>query len=256
MVTDIFMVFFNLLIDKFRWPFRKLYFLKSKKIVLYLGSDFIPPRADIVIIPHNNSRQSFLRCKDTNRIYLYCNCNKKIPLTNKSVDFLVLSSALEYCHFPDDLLLEISRIGKEGYLESASALLDRFYPHPYRKIEILENKKKLILNRKYQGVQDHYLAESRLFQTNKNWNFLFKFFPNIFFITYKWKEKIEFSYIENKSIKSKSLTQMWVDHFVETCNTISKKNTLKSRLINLINVFHIRSRKKRLLNFEKSIMLD
>ena len=84
----------------------------------------------------------------------------------------------------------------------------------------------------------------------------FKFFPNIFFITYKWKDKIEFSYLENKSIKSKSLTQMWADHFVETCNTISKNNTLKSRVINLINVFHIKSRKKRLLNFEKSIMLD
>ena len=136
------------------------------------------------------------------------------------------------------------RIGKEGYLESASALLDRFYPHPYRKIEILENKKKLILNRKKQGVHDHYLAESRLFQTNKKWNFLFTFFPNMFFITYKWKEKIEFSYLENKSIKSKSLTQMWVDHFVETCNTISKNNTLNSRVINLINVFHIRSKKK------------
>ena len=78
----------------------------------------------------------------------------------------------------------------------------------------------------------------------------------MFFITYKWKEKVEFIYLENKSSKSKSLTQMWADHFVETCNTISQNNSLKSRVINLINLFHIRSRKKRLLNFEKSIMLD
>ena len=42
----------------------------------------------------------------------------------------------------------------------------------------------------------------------------------------------------------------------ETFNIISQNNTLKSRVINLINLFHIRSRKKRLLNFEKSIMLD
>lgn len=250
------MGFFHFLIDKIKWPFRKLYFLRSEKIVLYLGNDFIPPRADIVIMPHNNSRQSFFRCKDTNRIYIYCNCNKKIPLTNKSIDFVVLSCALEYCYFPDDLLLEISRIGKEGYLESASALLDRFYPHPYRKVEILENEKSLILNRKIQGLNDNYLANSRLFKTNKNWNFLFKFFPNIFFVSHKWKNKIEFSYIENKSSRSKTLRQMWADYFVETYNNTSQNRKLKSRVINLINLFHIRSRKKRLLNFEKSIMLD
>ena len=246
---------FHLLTDKLKWPIRKLYFFRFEKIVLYLGSDFIPPRADIVIIPHNNSRQSFLRCKVTNRIYIYCNCNK-IPLTNKSIDFVALSSALEYCNFPVDLLLEISRIGKEGYVESASALLDRFYPHPHRKIEILENEKSLILNRKNEGLHDEYLADSRLFKTNKNWSFLFKFFPNIFFVTHKWKGKIEFSCKENKSSRSKSPGKIWDDYFLETYNNISHNKTLKSRAINLINLFHVRSRKKRLLNFEKSIMID
>ena len=252
----IFMNAFHLLIDKLKWPLRKLYFLRSEKIVLYLGSDFIPPRADIIIIPHNNSRQSFQKCKHTNRIYLYCNCIKKIPLPNKSIDFIVLSSVLEYCYSPDDLLLEISRIGKEGMIESASALLDRFYPHPYRKIEILKNNKCLILNRKKQGVHDNYLANSKLFHLNRNWNFLFTFFPNMFFVTHKWKDKIEFSYQENKSSRSKSRGKIWVEYFLETYNNTSQNNTLKSRVINLINLFHVRSRKKRLLNFEKLILLD
>ena len=245
------------ILKKIRWHLRKLSCYYNQKLVLFIGTDiFSPPRADIIIIPYNQTITPFIeKCKRTARVFLHCNCNK-IPLADKSIDFIILSSALEFCKNPTDLLSELSRVGKAGYIESANALLDRFYPHPSRVLEVLKNEQGLFLNKKTNAVNDIYLSKSRLFQTNKNWMIIFKAFPQLFFETYDWKNRVESrSFNDNKSEEPIS-KEVWADFMIEKQNTQKKTKSIKNIIFDKLNILYSINRRKRLLTFDELTRLN
>ena len=162
-----------------------------------------------------------------------------------------MSSALEFCKNPTDLLSELSRVGKAGYIESANALMDRFYPNPSRVLEVLKNEKGLFLNKKTNAVNDVYLSKARLFQTNKNWIIIFKAFPQLFFETYDWKNRIEYgSFNDNKSEKPIS-KEMWSDFMFEKQNTQKTTKSIKYIIFDKLNILYSINRRKRLLKFDE-----
>lgn len=52
------------------------------------------------------------------------NCQKRLPFKDKEIDFVICSQALEDIRDPIRLCSEIIRIGKRGYLEVPSRLLE------------------------------------------------------------------------------------------------------------------------------------
>lgn len=246
-----------LIIEKIRWSLRKLSYYKSEKLVLFIGTDiFSPPRADIIIVPYNEPITPFIeKCKRTARVILHCNCSK-IPLVDKSIDFIILSSALEFCKNPSDLLSELSRVGKAGYIESPSALLDRFYPHPSRVLEVLKNEDGLLLNKKNNGINDVFLSKARLFQTNKNWNIIFRAFPKLFFETYNWENRIEYSSFKDKKSEDLISNKMWADFIIEKQKTPKKTKSIKQLIFENLNLLYSINRRKRLLKFDQLTRLN
>jgi len=251
------MKFILFILKKIRWHLRKLSCYYNQKLVLYIGTDIlIHPRADIIIIPYNEPITPFAeKCKRTARVFLHCNCNK-IPLADKSIDFIILSSALEFCKNPKDLLSELSRVGKAGYIESANALLDRFYPHPSRVFEVLKNEQGLFLNKKTNTVNDVYLSKARLFQTNKNWMLISKTFPKLFFETYNWENRIEYSNFKDKKSEDHISNEMWSDFMIEKQNTPKKTKSIKQLIFENLNLLYSINRRKRLLTFDESTTLN
>ena len=250
------MRFILFILKKIRWHLRKLSCYHNEKLVLFIGTDiFSPPRADIIIIPYNEPITPFIKkCKRTARVFLHCNCSK-IPLADKSIDFIILSSALEFCNNPSDLLSELSRVGKAGYIESANALMDRFYPHPSRVLEVLTNEQGLFLNKKTNAVNDAYLSKARLFQTNKNWMIIFKAFPQLFFETYDWKNRVEYRSFNDKNSMDSISKVMWSDFMVEKKHTRHKTKSIKHLIFEKLNLLYSINRKKRLLTFDDLIRL-
>ena len=241
------MRFLFLIFGKLWWPFRKLFLYRKEGLVLYLGTDTNPPpRADIILIPHNEPITPFVKkCKTTHNLFLHCNCNN-IPLNDNSIDFIILASALEFCSKPKELLSELSRIGKAGYVESASALLDRFYPHPYRVLEVLECKNILLIKNKTAEVQDEFLSSARLFQTNNYWAFIFKFFPHFFLINYRWENKIHYNYFNSQVSEKKPSGEMWSKYIVEKDNSTQENKSIKNLILEKLNRYYSRKRLTRI----------
>ena len=251
------MRFILVILKKIKWHLRKLSCYYNQKLVLFIGTDIlIHPRADIIIIPYNETITPFIeKCKRTARVFLHCNCNK-IPLADKSIDFIILSSALEFCKNPTDLLSELSRVGNAGYIESANALMDRFYPHPSRVLEVLKNEQGLFLNKKTNTVNDVYLSKARLFQTNKNWIFISKTFPQLFFETYEWENQIKYSSFNDNKSEEPILNEMWSDFMIEKQNTPKKIKSIKYIIFDKLNLLYSFNRRKRLFTFDELARLN
>ena len=235
-------------LKKIRWPLRKLLFYRKRKVVLFIVTDFFfPPRADIILIPYNKLIAPFLKkCKTTNRIFLHCNCNK-IPLADNSIDFIILSSALEFCSNHKVLLSELSRIGKAGYIESASALLDRFYPHPSRVLEVLKDENGLVINKKTSAVNDIFLSKARLFQANKNWKIIHNLFPYLFFEIFIWENEITYNSFSGEKMEDSNLNEIWTDFMIERQNRSNNPKSIKYLIIEKLNILYSINRRKRLL---------
>ena len=246
-----------LIFEKLWWPTRKIFLYRKGGVVLYLGTDvYPPPRADIILIPHNEQMTPFVeRCKKTFKFILHCNCNN-IPLNDNSVDFIILSSALEFCSKPAELLSELSRIGKAGYVESASAILDRFYPHPSRVSEVLECENSLLIKNKIAQVEDEFLSSARLFQTNNHWSFIFKFFPHFFMISYRWENKIEYNYFKSKGSQKKSHEQVWSINFSKEDNLKQENTSIKNLIKKKLNSYYSKKRLGRINQLKLNTEMD
>ena len=128
--------------------------------------------------------------------------------------------------------------------------MDRFYPHPSRVLEVLTNEQGLFLNKKTNAVNDAYLSKVRLFQTNKNWMIIFKAFPQLFFETYDWKNRVEYHSFNDKNSLDIISKEMWSDFMVEKTHIPHKTKSIKHLIFEKLNLLYSINRKKRLLIFD------
>lgn len=102
-------------------------------IVLDVGSGNDPhPRADILV----DLTDTFLERKDSELVSsrqgelcfdsrLVIADATRLPFRDKAVDFVILSHVLEHVPDPDQLLRELNRVAKAGYIETPSPLLEK-----------------------------------------------------------------------------------------------------------------------------------
>lgn len=234
------------LFGRYAWPLRKLSFNKQKGIVAYLGTDINPPsRADIIIIPKTNMLIPHYHFeRTTNRVICY-SASKSLPFRDKSIDYFILSNALDFSLNPRQLLDEIVRVAKSGYIESPNVLLERFYPHPIRASELAISGDKLFISIKTKPIQDKFLSGLQLYKVDKMWKALFSSIPNLFFIRLNWTSSINYKIFGEKSTPHNSKA-MWPKGFPYLHQNFRSKKNLKSYLLFLLEKIATFERKKRM----------
>ena len=101
----------------FTW--RELNYIKTKNWLKKINSSAIC--LDLGCGPMTN-KELFSNHKDTifmdgakfDNVNIVCNFEKKIPIKDNSIDFILLSNVLEHIFYPENLLSEINRILKTG----------------------------------------------------------------------------------------------------------------------------------------------
>ena len=234
------------LFGRYVWPLRKLIFNKQKGVVAYLGTDINPPlRADIIIIPKSNMRIPSYHFEHTTNRVICCGDSKSLPFQDKSIDYFILSNALDFSLNPRQLLNEIVRVAKSGHIESPNVLLERFYPHPTRVSELAISGEKLFISIKTNPIQDKFLSGLQLYQIDTMWRALFTNMPNLFFIRLNWTGSINYKIFGEKTSIQNS-KEMWPKGLPDLNQNFRSKKSLKSYLLFLLEKISTFERKKRM----------
>ena len=218
------------LFGRYTWPLRKLGFNKQKGVVAYLGTDINPPlRADIIIIPKSNIPIPIYHFqRSSNRMICYS-----------------LSNALDFSFYSRQLLDEVVRVAKSGYIESPNVLLERFYPHPIRVSELAISEDKLLVSIKTNPIQDKFLSRLQLYKNDTMWRALFSSIPNLFFIRLNWKESINYKILGEK-LSTDNSSKMWPKGLPDLYQSFNYKKNVKARLLFFLNRISAFKRKKRM----------
>lgn len=174
--------------------------LKKKDLVLDIGGWARPfNRANFVIDIHPYETRGFFGSQGGKKEFFNkkswiihdISSKKRLPFKNKSFDFVICSHTLEDIRDPIFLCSEIIRVGKSGYIEVPSELLE---------------VTKGIANKKYCGYYHH-----RWLVNIKNNHILFRFKPH--FIHSIWKFHLPKRFARQLDEHERVSYLFWKDYF-------------------------------------------
>lgn len=113
----------------------------------------------------------------------------KMPFKTHAFDFSFASHLLEHVEDPGQVIREITRISKAGYIEMPNGIIETIEPFASHLWFVFRDKKKLIFVRKSKKM--HYLLKAN----GKNYGSLLGKVDEPFNRLY-WKKKIEFEIID------------------------------------------------------------
>ena len=87
------------------------------------------------------------------RPFLYTDA-RRIPVKDKAFDFVICRHVLEHMEEPEVLLEELMRVGKAGYIETPSALMEKLYGWDFHVLLVDRGDDGLIIRRKL--ADEHY----------------------------------------------------------------------------------------------------
>ncbi|MER3520881.1 MAG: hypothetical protein C4317_01030, partial [Acidimicrobiia bacterium] len=165
-------------------------------LVLDVGSGNSPfPRADVLA-------EKFL-LDDSNRIWgqkpvlsapvVACDA-EALPFSDKTFDFVVASHLLEHVDRPDRVMLELSRVGKAGYIECPDEAYDKLDSPPYHRWFVEQRGDRLVFKQKQNAVFDEgikALTHDTLYKDRGFWAVFWRRLER-FFVMYRWEGKIDF----------------------------------------------------------------
>ncbi len=211
--------------------------IEKDELVLDIGSGDNPFfRADVVCdrYPVDNSQRAGLMNIQTypHQKFVVGDAHS-LPFMDKSFDFVVCSHLLEHLYDPACAIDEIVRVGRRGYIETPSALMESLYGWSFHKWLVQSQNDKLIFSCKSQnktyGILPERIKKSRDFEK------LVKRNLDLFLVRHKWQEKINYrvdssAYIRHlpseKSIELKEITD----------STLTSRSRLKEIILRLLRL--------------------
>lgn len=125
----------------------------------------------------------------------------KLPLRDKSVDFVYSSQVLDHVEDPASVLNEMARVGKAGYLECSNPLMERLQNPPVHLWYVAVHNNKLYLAAKTRETNISTELDRFIFHLLSD-HFLIKHYWAYFQTNYSWSGKIDFEFCDVKTIFS------------------------------------------------------
>ena len=234
------------------WAMRKLRLpVSNSALVLDVGSGGNPhPRSDVLLDRLTGSEHRSGIPMLIDRFAIIADATK-LPLKDKSFDFIIASHILEHMPNPAVFLQELQRVGKAGYIETPNFMCERFIPCKAHCLEIGLTQGTLQIHKKSSYLEDDFLGSLDFLTNNKGWGRVYFRDPAMFHCQYFWKDRVEYK-IHNPDISCE-----WVEKIYETSTSteaIVEKSTRRMDWRYLCSTFYEkiqhRRRASRLKNFD------
>lgn len=139
---------------------------------------------------------------------------EKLPFIDKTFDYVFSSHVLEHVENPATFLIELSRVGKRGYIEGPSLIGEFLIPKESHKWVLLELDGKIVLMEKEDISFNPYLNFGDLFQkhiapNSIEFQILMRTYPDLFTVRYEWKDEIDFVVNPTDSELRSYFTSSW-----------------------------------------------
>jgi ubiquinone/menaquinone biosynthesis C-methylase UbiE len=211
---------------------------KAKDLVLDVGSGDNPHvRADILCDAHlldSEERSGKYDLIIDGRPFVFADACK-LPFRDKAFDFIICRHLLEHMDNPAALLEELMRVGKAGYIESPSSLMERLYGWSFHRLLIDHEKDYLVIRPKLKEEEFGILPDE--IKRDPYWGKLVETNQDSFLVSYFWRDKIRY--------RTEGIFQEEVDRKFEEFSTIPKptpRRSLRWFITKFVRLFVARSR--------------
>lgn len=168
---------------------------------LEIGSGYKPsPKSDILLDKYMENKERGADLKKSKPLII-ASAEDMSFFNDNIFNYVIARHVLEHAINPEKMLNEIERVGKAGYIETPTELLERLSnPRSYHKwyINLIDNTLviKPIKDSDYFGLG--YLIKF-LYENNKDFRRLFFGCEKLWKVKYYWKEKINYSILPYSS---------------------------------------------------------
>lgn len=134
-----------------------------------------------------------------------------LPIKNNAFDHSICSHILEHLEAPEVAVKEITRVSRQGYIETPSAIKELLEPHRgYHKWLVVRSRNKLLFFKKRKEMMNY---SNPLLQKLIEKNLGFRLFvganPDLWITRMHWKKSIEVELIHDYSIND------LIDHYLK-----------------------------------------
>jgi len=140
------------------------------------------------------------------RPFLYTDA-RKIPVKDKAFDFVICRHMLEHMEEPAVLLKELMRVGKAGYIETPSALMEKLYGWDFHVLLVDRGDDGLVIRRKI--ADEHYGILPQAIKKSAVWEKLYDKFEETLATGYFWEDRIDYRIVDGDA-RSYRKTQEFV----------------------------------------------
>lgn len=194
----------------------------SKDLVLDVGSGDNPHvRADILCdayLMDSEERSGKFDLIIDGRPFVFADACK-LPFRDKAFDFIICRHLLEHMENPAALLEELMRVGKAGFIESPSSLMERLHGWDFHRLLVDCDKDCLTMRLKPKDERCGILPIE--IRKAPYWGKTVEANRDLFLVSYFWKDKIHY--------RTEGIFPQVTDKEFETFSSIPKP-TLRRRL--------------------------
>ena len=114
-----------------------------------------------------------------------------LPFADRAFDYVICSHVLEHVEDPAQLIAELERVARRGYIETPSEIGERIYGWQYHNWVVNVVDGCLMLRRNERNSQFGQLFH-RMAATDKHWKRFHLTHHNLFLVQYEWEDEIRY----------------------------------------------------------------
>lgn len=204
--------------------------IPSHAYVLDVGCGHNPfSRADVVTdkyIDSNYHRNGNIKVLQKQK-FVHAD-GENLPFRDKEFDYVTCCHVIEHVAAPDKFLNELSRVGKQGYIEAPSMIGEFLIPKDSHKWVLLEIDDRLVFVDKKRLNFKNSINIGTVFQKflprhSLAFKILERTHPQILTVNYEWKDSIEYLIEPDDAYLRSFFTESWDE---EMCHKIMPKRSI------------------------------
>ena len=120
-----------------------------------------------------------------------------LPFADRAFDYVICSHVLEHVEDPAQLIAELERVARRGYIETPSEIGERIYGWHYHNWVINLVDGCLMLRKNERNSQFGQLFH-RMAATDKHWKRFHRTHHNLFLVQYEWEDEIGYEILPDQ----------------------------------------------------------
>lgn len=167
--------------------------VKTGDLVLDVGSGDNPHvRADVLCdasLSDSDERSGKFDLIIDGRPFVFADACK-LPFQNKAFDFVLCRHLLEHINNPTELLDELVRVGKAGYIETPSSLMEKLYGWDFH-CQLIDCQNDILIIRPKTQDERYGILPVEI-KKDPNWEKMIKKKNHVFSVSYFWINRIQY----------------------------------------------------------------